>query len=681
HPDLGKLYRTGDYGILHPEGYIEFLGRKDHQVKIRGYRIELGEISGRLLAHDFVQNAVVVDYSDHLGKKYLCAYYVSDDEELTMEELRIYLLRELPEYMVPTYFIELDEMPLTPNGKVDRQSLPEPNTKADMELQYEAPRNEIEEKMVHIWEEVLGAERIGIQDNFFELGGNSILMVQIRTRISKELGIDINLRDFLENNTVELLAQLLADGYEAQVVHYPELTPDPDNMHEPFPLTDVQMAYLMGRENHFEMGGVSTHVYLELESGLDMQRFNEALQKVINRHPMLRAIVLPNGEQKILKNVPDYKISVIDLKHLDIKEQQQHVLKERERMSHYVFPTDQWPLFEYKAFQLTQDKHYLFIGYDMLITDGASFQFIHKELMDFYHNPYLALPEIEVTFRDYMLAYKDFKDSQTYIEDKQYWMNKLENFPSAPVLPYKVNPDQIDNPHFKRKTKHFESKMYEQLKRKARDYNITPSTVLCTAFAQVLSYWSNQSRLALNCTIFNRFPFHEDVLSLIGDFTSVMLLDIELTPQTMFWENAKQVQNVMMEALERRHYDGIEFIREIARYNNLDGNKAVMPIVFTSMLMDSGKEEQEEKYEMGEVKTALSQTSQVFIDYQVLEVNGGLTITWDYVEELFDSTVIESMFEEYFVLLDKVLEGETYYTLSGRNKDKKLIEAYNDTEE
>ncbi|MBK3496497.1 hypothetical protein JFL43_16855, partial [Viridibacillus sp. YIM B01967] len=205
-------------------------------------------ISGRLLAHDFVQNAVVVDYSDYLGKKYLCAYYVSDDEELTMEELRIYLLRELPEYMVPTYFIELDEMPLTPNGKVDRQSLPEPNTKADMELQYEAPRNEIEEKLVHIWEEVLGAERIGIQDNFFELGGNSILMVQIRTRISKELGIDINLRDFLENNTVELLAQLLADGYEAQVVHYSELTPDPDNIHEPFPLTDVQMAYLMGRE-------------------------------------------------------------------------------------------------------------------------------------------------------------------------------------------------------------------------------------------------------------------------------------------------------------------------------------------------------------------------------------------------------------------------------------------------
>ncbi|MFS0915990.1 amino acid adenylation domain-containing protein [Brevibacillus sp. 179-C 1.1 NHS] len=681
HPELGRLYRTGDYGVFHPEGFIEFLGRKDHQVKIRGYRIELGEIEGRLLAHDFVRQAVVVDQTDHRGKKYLCAYYSRDEEEVTAEELRIYLLRELPEYMVPTYFIELDVIPLTPNGKVERKALPLPDTKQESESRYVAPCNAYEEKLSQIWSEVLGLERVGMEDHFFEIGGNSVQMVQIRTRISKEMGLDVNLRDFLSHQTISKLAQLLAESSSANAIHYPEITADTTSLYEPFPLTDVQMAYLMGRHDHFEMGGVSTHVYLELETKLDMHRFTQALQTVIARHPMLRAVILPSGEQQILRDVPPYQMPITDLTHLDKDAQQQWIETERERMSHYIFPTDQWPLFEYKACKLSADTHYLFIGYDMLITDGASFQFIHRELLDLYYHPERQLPDIGITFRDYMLAYQAFKESPTYQEDKQYWLNKLEDFPSAPALPLRTSPNLITSPHFKRVTMQVEKEKYEQLKRKAREHSITPTTILCTAFAKVLAFWSNQSHLALNCTIFNRYPFHEDVMRLIGDFTSVMLLDLSLSRGASFWEQAKAVQNVMMEALERRHYDGIQFIRDLARYRGLEGNRAVMPIVFTSMLLDTGDSGQHEQEQMGEVKMAVSQTSQVFIDYQVLEADGGLTITWDYVEELFEDSMISAMFAEYFVLLDRVLEGEDFYALSGKVEDQQFIAAYNDTDE
>jgi len=680
HPTLGRIYRTGDHGLLNRQGDIEFLGRQDQQVKIRGYRVELGEIERRLTEHDFVRHAVLVDYRDPRGKTALCAYYISEEEELTGEELRIYLRRELPEYMIPAYLVELEEIPLTLNGKVDRKALPVPDLEAGSpSSSYEAPRDNLESQLAVLWEEALGIQPVGIRDSFFELGGNSILMVQIRTRISKELGVEVSLRDFLQHNTIAQLAALIGQGETGEAVAYPELVPDQSQLHEPFPLTDVQMAYLMGREDHFEMGGVSTHAYLELDTTLDMERFNQALQKVINRHSMLRAIILPSGEQQILAAVPDYCIDIVDLSHLSATEQEEWILRERERMSHYVFQVDQWPLFEYKAFKILENRHYLFIGYDMLITDGASFQFIHKEIMDNYNEPDLQLPELAITFRDYMLAYSAFQGSETYEKDRQYWLNKLEDFPSAPSLLYAVKPENIFKPHFQRKTRHLDEAAYKQLKKRAAEYNVTPSAVLCTAFAKVLSYWSNQKRMGLNCTVFNRFPFHEDVYSLIGDFTSVMLLDIEVSPEQSFWKNVIGIQDVMMEALEHRHYDGVEFIRDITRHHHLNTSKAVMPIVFTSMLMDTNSTH-EKQYQMGEVKAALSQTSQVFIDYQVLEADGGITITWDYVEELFDHDVMEAMFAEYFAMLDQALRSNSIYMMQGKESDKELIAEYNNTE-
>ncbi|MEE4561814.1 amino acid adenylation domain-containing protein [Paenibacillus polymyxa] len=680
HPELGRLYRTGDYGVWRPAGYIEFQGRKDQQVKIRGYRVELGEIEGRLLAHEFIQNAVVVEQRDHRNHVFLCAYYVPDEEEVTPEELRIYLQRELPSYMVPSHYMELEKLPLSPNGKVNRRELPIPDVEQQMDSKYEEARNETEQKLTEIWKEVLGVERIGIHDHFFELGGNSILMVQIRTRISREMGIELNLRDFLQHYTIAKLSERIKEGVDTQeAIVYPELTPDPEHMYEPFPLTDVQMAYLMGREDHFEMGGVSTHVYIELETSLDMVRFNRALQKVIERHVMLRTIILPSGQQQILDYVPEYHIEIIPMEDLSKEVQEQRILTERERMSHYIFRTDQWPLFEYKAFQCSAEMVYLFIGYDMLITDGASFQFIHQEIMKYYHDPDLELEGVDVTFRDYMMAYTGFKSSEIYKRDQHYWIDKLESFPEPPALPYVSSPSLIVQPRFERLTKHCNRELYEKLKQVSQKNHVTPTAVLCTVFAKVLSYWSNQSQLALNCTIFNRYPFHKDVYKMIGDFTSVMLLDITVEGGKSFWEQAESVQNVMMEALEHRHYDGIQFIREIIRQRGAETHKAAMPIVFTSMLLDTGKGTDDSVYYMGDVKTAVSQTSQVFLDYQVLEVDGGLTITWDYVEQLFDSEFIKAMFDQYFMLLEFCLSSDAGNRFSWGTEKHLLTAAFNNT--
>jgi amino acid adenylation domain-containing protein/non-ribosomal peptide synthase protein (TIGR01720 family) len=680
HPVLGNLYKTGDYGVWRQDGCIEFLGRQDHQVKIRGHRIELGEIESCLLRHEAVKNAVVVDRTDQNGQKYLCGYIVTDTG-LNNEELKAHLLKELPEYMVPAYLLPIGEIPLTSNGKVDRKSLPAPDALIMASgKQYVAPRNETERKLAEIWQEVLGLSQVGILDDFLELGGDSIKMVSAVTKVADRFRVELDFREFLNSATINKLAAVIASKAVIDATgKYPAKTGDPQHLQVPFPLTEVQMAYLMGRNAQFEMGGISTHGYFEIETQLDPQRLSTGLNRVIQRQPMLRALIYSTGEQQILAQVPEYRILVNDYSHLSSERQQQLIFEERERMSHAVFTTDQWPLFEFKAFKLSAETHYLFIGFDLLIMDGTSMRILIKEMMDFYRDPQLEPAKLQFSFRDYIMAAQEFKQSETYQRDKAYWLAKLADFPAAPALPLRKEPKEIRNPRFKRHRKIYPPNQWEKLKMQAQEHNITASALLCMAYAQVLAYWSNQPHLAVNVTLFNRYPFHPDVNKILGDFTSLIVLDIEFEPELSFWGQAARVQNGLMEALEHRHYDGVEFIRELSKYHNLSA-RAVIPVVFTSMLFTMEDEGRGGSLaDFGTLKTGISQTSQVYLDYQAAENRGELAIVWDYVEELFDPAVIDRMFAQYTAILDGLIQGWEY-RLEVDEAVKRFVERYNRTE-
>jgi amino acid adenylation domain-containing protein len=207
HPN-DIIYKTGDLGRLLPDGNIELSGRIDFQVKIRGIRIEIGEIENRLLAHQDIQETVVIAKDDENGDKYLCAYVIpAPGKKPRPSDLRKYLSDELPGYMIPSYFVFLDKMPLTLNGKLAREMLPAPKEAGiNLETEYKEPRGEIEQKIAQTWTEFFGVERIGIDDNFFELGGDSLKAMVIISRIQKKLGVEPALDEFLKNPTIRNLA-------------------------------------------------------------------------------------------------------------------------------------------------------------------------------------------------------------------------------------------------------------------------------------------------------------------------------------------------------------------------------------------------------------------------------------------------------------------------------------------
>jgi amino acid adenylation domain-containing protein len=241
----GRMYRTGDLARWLPDGNIEYLGRIDHQVKIRGFRIELGEIENRLVKHEAIKEAVVIAKEDGNGAKYLCAYLVAG-RELTVKELREYLGQELPEYMVPSYFVQLDRLPLTPNGKIDRKALPQPEGNIQTGVEYVAPSNATEEKLAKIWREVLGLEKIGINDSFFDIGGNSLKIVKLKAEIDKICSNIITISDLFSFSTISKLAVHMNDKLN---INYSDNNIEKSKVNKNKELNDIL--------NEFEKGMIS----------------------------------------------------------------------------------------------------------------------------------------------------------------------------------------------------------------------------------------------------------------------------------------------------------------------------------------------------------------------------------------------------------------------------------------
>ncbi len=289
------MYRTGDLARYLPDGTVEFLGRVDDQVKIRGFRIELGEIEAILSTHVSVKQAVVLAREDEAGDKRLLGYVVSNpDHSTSADELLTYLKQQLPDYMVPTAIVPAAEDPLTPNGKIDRQALPEPElvqTKA-----YVAPRTPTEEAVAGIWAEVLRCDRVGTQDNFFDLGGHSLLATQVISRIRRALNIDLPLRTLFESPTVASLAEYIdTNRCEPDATQVPPITRVSRDQHLPLSFSQQRLWVLDQMEPNNPLYNIPRR--LRMRGALDVDALTNALNEIVQRHESQRTtFAVQNGK-------------------------------------------------------------------------------------------------------------------------------------------------------------------------------------------------------------------------------------------------------------------------------------------------------------------------------------------------------------------------------------------------
>ncbi len=559
---------------------------------------------------------------------------------------------KLPEYMIPKVYYTIKKFPLNRNGKIDKKQL-----KAIANVQIKKnpilePVTETEKKLCAIWKDMFQIERVSTYDNYYLLGGDSLIATRILMRIKEEFQVDFTLRDLMGRKTVheqaERLDELLMSNNKTITEELMQIKPDKVNENKPFPLTEVQQAYWIGRNGMYDLGKVSTHCYFELDGqDVNIEQMQKTWNEMIQYHGMMRVVILPSGEQQILREVPQYQIEIINLEQLSDSVAQSELKRIRTEMSHQVIEMERWPLFDVRLSVLSEKNFRLHISFDNLIFDGWSMFHLLSEWAERYRNELIAPPKLEISFRDYVLGLEAIKKSDAYRKDREYWMERINNLSKAPELPHAKKESDIQNQRFNRRMAYLNFYEWENLKKYAKKYEITPTVLLITVYGEVLRRWSANKSFTLNITQFDRKPLHPQVNELIGDFTTLTLLEMKMGQEINLLERMRAVQRQLIQDLDHTLYSAIEIERELRKISgNLKGS--IMPVVFTSGL---GVDRWSDEKWIGKLVYNVSQTPQVWLDHQVVEHNGGLGLFWDSVDELFYPGMLDEMFEAYVKLL------------------------------
>jgi pyochelin synthetase len=422
----------------------------------------------------------------------------------------------------------------------------------------------------------------------------------------------------------------------------PVATPDAAHRHEPFPLTELQEAYWVGRSAGIALGNLACFVYFETEAtDLDLPDLSKALGRLIERHDMLRMVVLREGQQQILPTVPPYEIAVRDLRGAaDVDTQ---LLRIREELSHQVLPTERWPLFSISATRVAERIWRLHVGFDTLIGDAWGLRLALSELSRLYQDPQTQLPPLTLSFRDYVLAEVADRQNDAYARALSYWQQRLPTLSAAPALPLARPAEELTRPRFVRRRFGLPQELWERLRAHAGQHGLTPTQAVLAVYAEVLGRCSTSQRFTLNIPLFNRLPLHPEVNQILGEFASFTLLEVDRTERLPFCERASRLKAQLMLALDHSRVHGVRLLRELSRLRG-SGRRELMPVVFTSILSLEGLQPPSfSERSFGEILFEITQTPQVWLDLQVFEERGALRVQLDAVEDLFPDGLLDAM--------------------------------------
>ncbi|MFI6688544.1 amino acid adenylation domain-containing protein [Streptomyces sp. NPDC050485] len=465
---------------------------------------------------------------------------------------------------------------------------------------------------------------------------------QLKFRAPKGLLTDER-RATLRAHKAQIVQLLAADADTVTV------TADPAARHEPFPLTDVQTAYLLGRQDSFGYGGVACHGYLEVTyPSLTQGALEDAWNLLIERHDMLRAVVERDGYQRVLPEVPRCVVRAADLRDAPQHEVEAELKAVRAELGHRIYQTDTWPLFELRLTR-TDGGDIVHFSLDALIADWASAGVLFRELDTVLAGHADQLPALDISFRDYLIAERRLRETGRYRRDRDYWLARADGLPPAPELP-SVQAETGGPVRFARHHTRVSSDAWAALRRRAGERGLTPSVAVLAAYSAVLRRWSRRDRFCLNLTLLNRLALHPQVPALVGDFTSVSLLDLAAPDGRTFAAHAASIADQLFSDLDHRLFSGVEVVREIARRRGREA--ALMPVVFTSAIgLGAGPGS-------GTIGIGITQTPQVVLDCQVTDDADGLTVNWDVRQGVFPDGLVEDMFAALRTLLGRLADGD-----------------------
>ncbi len=463
---------------------------------------------------------------------------------------------------------------------------------------------------------------------------------------------------------LELRKHLQAQqGGEAAAPRLPTLRLDPASRHEPFPLTDLQASFLAGKqlgkllEVHDTVG---CHVYWEIQvQGLDIPRLNEAWNRLIEHHEMLRAVVSAEGQQRVQQSVPRYALTVDRLEQMGKDERERRFLATRERLSHRIYEAGEWPLFTVHISTLPGGVSIIHLSIDEWIVDGMSLNLLLDQWQALYEDPSLVLPSLELSFRDYVLALKGFESSAAFQGSLAYWLEKLDHMPGGPRLPRQ----QASSPgrgHMSRERLflELESGPWQRLKASAQAIGVSPANALLTLFSSTLAAWSQEPRFGVILTFFNRLPLHPQVEQVVGPFISTNLFLFDGPMDRPVEEVARAHQQQLWRDLDHVSVSGVRALQEHKRQRRTGPALDSLNVVFTNLLNNAPSAGSSGERFRDKLSYFVTQTPQVYLDCQINEQEGRLYVSWDVARDYFAPGSIERIFEDFRAVLGKAASSD-----------------------
>ncbi len=653
----GRLYRTGDLARYLPDGTIEFLGRIDTQVKIRGFRIELGEIEATLRKHPQVLHAIVVAHEETRRQKRLVAYVVGTGAvPPNINDLKTWLKECLPAYMAPSDWVILDELPLTPSGKINRAALPESGGEHSLESSvFSPPRTLIEELLAATWQQVLNLERVSRDDNFFWVGGHSLLATRITSRIRDTFHIELPVRVLFESPTIaELAARIEELTQSGSALQSPPLGPRPAN--EPLAVSHAQerlwfLDQLMPDSNAYNLP-MAVHISAEL----NVIALEQSLAEVIRRHEVLRTtFAIAGGDpQPLIESADSVKLSQVDLRSWPHEEQEIQATRLRHEDALRPFNLATGPLLRVMLVRFSTERYLLLTNMHHIVSDGWSMEVLLHEMETLYQSfcngAPSSLPELVLQYADYAHWQRNWLQGEVLEAQVNYWKRQLDG---APTL-LELQADHAAVTTRRGQAAHCPVVFSHDLSRSLREFSrrerSTLFMTLMAGFHALLRRYTDQKDILVGTPIAGRS--RAELESLIGLFVNMVVLRTNYDEDPSFRELLEQVREGALGAYAHQDVPFDKLVEELQPERAI-GRNPLFQVVFA--LQNTPQPTMEMEGVGAPVGIPPSPETKFDLEVSLQDTPGGFKGSFVYNADLFEPAFIARMVERFQRLMEKVL--------------------------
>lgn len=675
HKDYEDIvYKTGDLGRYLENGNVEFIGREDGQIKIRGNRVELSEVEKVLMGYEGMKQVVVMPIKRLEADDVLSCYYI-EDSTVDESSLRSYVHDYLPDYMHPSYYLRMDEFPLNLNGKIDKRSLPRPEDLLYEKLSYEAPANELEEKIATIWSNILGLKRVGVLNSFFELGGHSLTATRVVSRIFQELEKEISLKDFFDHPTVRSLSILLTSKANTT---YCAIEPVPEQEH--YDASHAQKRLWITDQLY---GSIPYHMSggCYINKALDVEAFNKVFQTIVERHESLRTtfVEIKGEPRQKIHAISNFKLEYFNLVDDTLKEQKVADLIKLELTTPFNLKTG--PLLRAKLIQLEEQKYLVLFNVHHIVSDGWSTAVLIKEVLVLYEayrkgedNP---LSPLRIHYKDFA-----FWQNNLILDTKKryqsYWHEKLGGDIPALRMPTDYKRPEIKTYEGAKYSFKFDKQMSDDVRKLCVSNEVSLFMFFLAIIDVQLSHLSGQKDILVGSPIAGRN--HTELENQIGFYLNNLIVRNAVDRTLTFREFLKQVKQSTLEAYEYQEYPYDKLVEEL-KPETLEGRNPFYDVllVMNNEGLNGDMDEMKKLQDILGISELQSdeRTSKLDVSF-FIDDEPCIGVTLEYSVELFKESTMAKMKDEMMEIVSMTLEnsdmnlGDMAWALSGVDKTEML---------